>query len=275
MNFAIVLFCVILSIPIHELGHAFAMLRHGVKIERICLLGFGPKLFEFRLTRWFGDVPIELRLFPLGASVMIARKQPNNKSMRDLPFITRSEIAGAGVINDMVMACLYIFIANMCYEYLFGIQLRQTLAALACLIIGFVCLKWQRWISPIIPFIGALMIGITLALILQGALTTTEALSGPIETVKDIRKESVTFKNIHEAFGFAGVITFSIGLLNCFPIFPLDGGQIADAWIKKLLGEKRYARFETPITIALSLPGAFLIIFVLGHDLYKFILDLF
>lgn len=275
MNFWIVIFCTILSISAHELGHAFAMLRHDVKIKSICLLGFGPKLFEFRLTRWFGDVPIEIRLIPIGASVKPMDGPRESNPFRNLSFMARSEIAGAGIINNTALACLFLLLGTVCNGLEHGFLPRQIVLVLTCLVFAITCLKWQRWLSPLIPLVGIITISTILFSIFKGTSTPAETIGGPIETVHFIRKESVQFHGLFDVFGFSGILSLSIGLVNCFPFLPLDGGHIMDAWIKKMIGAKRYERSEILITTLLIAPGLLFILSVLGHDIYKFIASFF
>ncbi len=59
----------LVSIALHELGHAMKMKKHGIEIKEISLLGFGPRLFSFKWRKMFGEVPLSIRLIIIGAFV--------------------------------------------------------------------------------------------------------------------------------------------------------------------------------------------------------------
>jgi membrane-associated protease RseP (regulator of RpoE activity) len=275
MNFWIVILCSLIAISLHELGHAFAMLRHGVKIKSICLLGFGPKILEFRLRRWFGDVPIEIRLLPIGASVAAESGVEEFAKLHNRPFLDRIEICGAGIINNAAFA-IFLFAASVTvHENNFGewaFVLPRVLISAALI---FILLKWQKWISLTIPLVGLAMLGFIIYLVTKNVMSISDTIAGPIETVKFVDKMSEKTNGIADALFLAGGISFALAAGNCFPFFPFDGGLASDAWIQKLMGDARYKKSENFISALLIIPGYLFMLIVLCGDIFKFISSFF
>src|SRR6202161_4374644 len=65
-------------ILIHELGHYWAAVSVGVKVETFSI-GFGPRLFGFRR----GDTDFRVSLVPLGGYVRMLGEQPGDEQAVD------------------------------------------------------------------------------------------------------------------------------------------------------------------------------------------------
>jgi len=269
----LIIFC--LAMALHELGHAFAMKRNNVPIKKICLVGFGPKICEFRLTRWFGDTPIEIRAIPIGASVTMGKVGNKEIELTALPFRTAMEIFSAGIIANFASAFACLIIPTIYKWYEIGELMRGVLWSLLLLTITFVLLKYQRWIALFIPLVGIAMFGIILYAIFFNNVPTTTVISGPIETVEVFHKMQAKKDGFIDAWKFASVLSLALGLSNSLPFLPFDGGHTLNGWIQKIIGHKRYNRFKTAITTSLLAPGLLLIVFAIGRDIYLSMLKLF
>lgn len=277
MNFWIVILCTLIAISTHELGHAFAMRRHGIKIRSICLLGLGPKILEFRLRRWFGDVPIEIRLIPVGAYVIPEPDVEVSKRIQNIPFLHQIDIYGAGINNNIAFGIFLIAIAQIYRLYesnldQWPLALLITLGSLALI---FVLLKWQKWISLSIPIIGFAFIYLIFFLSSQERTGNTDILIGPIETVKFFDEESKKMTSLAKVFMAAASVSFSLALGNCLPFLPFDGGHVANIWIQKLIGKLRYKKMGGLIRGLMLIPGLLLLVAILGKDLFRFISSFF
>ena len=67
-----------IMILIHELGHFWAALAVGIKVD-IFSIGFGPRLFGFKR----GDTDFRLSAIPLGGYVRMAGEQPGDENALD------------------------------------------------------------------------------------------------------------------------------------------------------------------------------------------------
>src|SRR5919205_1067870 len=89
----------VVSIVVHELGHAFAMRRYGVELDEICLLGVaGPVLLSFYLRKVFGETPLTIRMIPLGA--FVRPTEEGAQTAGALPYLKFAHIMGAGIANN-------------------------------------------------------------------------------------------------------------------------------------------------------------------------------
>jgi regulator of sigma E protease len=67
-----------IMILVHELGHFWAALAVGIKVD-VFSVGFGPRLFGFRR----GDTDFRLSAIPLGGYVRMAGEQPGDENALD------------------------------------------------------------------------------------------------------------------------------------------------------------------------------------------------
>ena len=107
------LFCFMLIVGIHELGHALVAQWFGVKIRKINL-GFGQPILSFRgwkKRRWI------LRLWPIGGSVellstRIHKMSPSllEHSFEQKPIRMRALILLAGSAANLIAAWFVLFV---------------------------------------------------------------------------------------------------------------------------------------------------------------------
>ena len=82
------------------------------------------------------------------------------------------------------------------------------------------------------------MVVVTIFLTIRNPL---DSLSGPIGIVTLANQNSTTLKNSIE---FGGILSFSIGMFNLLPIYPLDGGQTISLFFEKIKLNKAKKYFK-------------------------------
>jgi membrane-associated protease RseP (regulator of RpoE activity) len=254
MLLGIILF--LLSISAHEVGHALAMKRHGIEIQEICLLGFGPKITSFTLPKIFGTTLVTIRLFPLGAFV-----KPTNTSgfrMLRMSYSGRVDIAGSGVIANILYATILFGIA-----FLINGHILELLFLIPLLLIGL----FPRFTSHLVLPLGIFfLINIIWSLI----VSPHESIKGAGSVVmiyQIIGKHTVSMSEI---FLYAGFLSLAIGGTNCLPFLPLDGGHIFSTTLEKLFPKNRRDMI-TFARIASILPILFLLFISLKGDIGRLI----
>ena len=104
-------------IIVHELGHFWAALAVGVRVETFSI-GFGPRLFGFKR----GDTDFRLSLIPLGGYVRMLGEQPGDEQAVDPASFQakarwqRAVVIVAGPLMNILLA---IFILTGIYMYRF------------------------------------------------------------------------------------------------------------------------------------------------------------
>ena len=103
---------------IHELGHYFAAIKAGVKVESFSI-GFGPELFGFkdkRDTRW------KFSLFPLGGYVKMKGDLVNSKNIDNKTLSNKDTFLEASLFHRFI-----IVLAGPLANLLLGISLISSI----------------------------------------------------------------------------------------------------------------------------------------------------
>jgi membrane-associated protease RseP (regulator of RpoE activity) len=255
MVFISILFLV-LSISLHELGHAYFMKKNLVSIKEIVLLGIGKKILSFNVLRAFGKTPIIIRLFPIGAYV-----SPTDKGfefMEALPLGKYGEIMGAGIAINFISASILIAISNYLYGYSVFIPVMALIAFLLILI-------FLRYTFYILPILGTCVIYILLAPLFTHPKEFVEQQGSIVQATQFVIERSNTWARVFETGGF---VSLGIGLFNCIPFQPLDGGKIFSKVLETIFHKRKdkVRRYYLLVTI---IPFALLIILSLGNDVIR------
>ena len=94
-------------IIVHELGHFWAALAVGIRVETFSI-GFGPRLFGFKR----GDTDFRLSLIPLGGYVRMLGEQPGDEQAVDPASFQgkarwqRAIVIVAGPLMNIILAVL-------------------------------------------------------------------------------------------------------------------------------------------------------------------------
>ncbi|MDP2676713.1 MAG: site-2 protease family protein [bacterium] len=249
---------IILAIAVHELGHAILMRHYGVAISEICILGVGPKLLSFRCRKFFGDTPITVRLFPLGAFVKPAEPMDNFIGNKQYEHIFVGGIAMNFLYTGFLVGIFSLLIA-------FRGNVIAPVPLLLCLAssgIGLCLWKLPRVIGYIVPILGFSV----LAFIIYNLTTLPigESVAGPIGIGMLVAKINAYSYGLL----FGAFISINLGIINMLPLFPLDGGQI----FLSVLHRRRpvfMARYGTMIKTALFVGMICLFVLAFGSDISK------
>lgn len=253
MPFLIFFVIFILSLMFHELGHAWQMYKNGVQINKI---GIGLPLYKpilsLRLKR-YNNILFEIHPIPLGAFV-----EPTSSGLRTLtalPYKSKANIYAAGPWANFVFGLsiiLTIGLINMPVQ-------RMTFYIVSSCVFIFL-LIFRKIFSRYLIYLCGLFT--TLSVINSFFSDKPEdTLSGPIGIVSMAHKFSI---NYTQAILFGATISMAIGLFNTLPIYPLDGGKIVEAMIKKQTSRKIYQQL-----------GLGLILMILGFAITNDLINLF
>lgn len=224
-------FLSLLTVSLHELGHAWAMHRYRVPIDEISLLGMkipgAPYLsFLYTLPGALRPTKISLHPFLVGAYV-----KGDIKTLESLPTRDQAFIFGAGPFVNFLY-CLLVY-GMLAFTHPSGDlgtvgAICVAIAALFTVFRTFVC----RY--------GVLIIGILFtALILWSLFMVTAkdsgAVGGPVTIVSDmssIYKANASVDNhLRGAILISVLVSLALGTTNALPLPPLDGGQIAHRYL--------------------------------------------
>jgi regulator of sigma E protease len=116
-------------ILIHELGHFWAALAVGVKVE-VFSLGFGPRLFGFKRN----DTDFRLSLVPSGGYVRMLGEQPGDEHAvdpRSFQAKTRWQRAIVIVAGPLMNIILAVGLVTGLYMYAYPKEVDTTITSLA------------------------------------------------------------------------------------------------------------------------------------------------
>lgn len=255
------LLLIFFSIMMHELGHAIAMYRRGVAIEEI---GFGMKIpflpkisWTFKLKK-FPSILFRINPVPLGA--FVKPKEQGVKYMEQLRYGDEASIYGAGIVTNLILGLVF-FSLNHIFDMEMGSsEIMQIVAVDLFLALAVYGLRRLISLYLIVP---AGLFTIAYLIIAMGNHPFGEVFGGPASIAIVAHEHS---RSLSEVFSIAGLVSMSIGLVNCMPIYPLDGGRIMEAFLSTIgLSEKYRDSYKI-----IGFGGIVLLaVFVLISDVYK------
>lgn len=207
----ILLLC--LSVSMHELGHAFAMRKYGIEIQEICLLGLGgPKLFSFRLRKLFGETPITVRAFIFGG--FVKPTYFGNLRVYCIDYDKAGHIYGGGIAINFLLGA-FLLLTHSIIEGRFDPGMTWMMAGLFALGI------LPRYTFRLYPILGLYL----LVSIFNNLMSNTANVVSSSSSVINLSRESTS---ISEMLRLGGLISLFLGIINCIPILPSDGGKIIE-----------------------------------------------
>ncbi len=210
-----VLFMFVLAV--HETGHALLMVRYGVRIKEICLVGFGPRLFGFKIPQLFGDTPVSIRLLPLGAYVAPVRR------LRLQPSPHMHVLSGGIAMNLMFGGLLGVLAGVI------GGSTSYLLYTVAetCFCLGLILWVFIHLAGPVVLILGLLQLG------LLGYLVYKYPIFEVLGSVLSLFADATHMVSISQTLLHVAAISVSLALVNAMPLVPLDGGHIVGVLLKK------------------------------------------
>ena len=196
-----------LAVSFHEIGHAMAMKKYGVKMKHISLFGFGPKVITWKSK--FFDCTMGFGLIPFGAYV-----SPLN-DLDDLPKYEREYIYMAGVRNNFFIALISIIMYSFLKE---GPLKIMNLLIVSLLVYSLTFYKVQRFlILYILPILLIFLMYLTMI-----DSSFTDGYEKGFMTDGDFGKG-------FRSYGFWLTlfwVNILLGVTNMLPVMGLDGWQI-------------------------------------------------
>jgi membrane-associated protease RseP (regulator of RpoE activity) len=232
---------VLIAMIVHEAGHAFAMRRKGMTIKEVGL-GFPTEIslsgrvftpaIKVRLSKFFPNTTFALHPALFGAYVEPYYDPASSWEELAAKFSYKDQalIHGAGVLGNIMLSLVLFVLAILPSVTLnsFVSPIFYAIVVGTLLTIVFLWKLARIFCAYVIPFlgIGATAIFGTTLIIAFKALFTADV-SSENEGIQSIITNLATFL-------FVGSFTsLFLGLFNAIPIFPLDGGRIADAILFK------------------------------------------
>ncbi|NCS99392.1 hypothetical protein GW765_00205 [Candidatus Parcubacteria bacterium] len=251
--FLTLLVTILFSVPLHELGHAIALKKSGVDIKEITLLGIGKIIFSFKLTKVFGDTPLNIRLLPLAAFV-----RPSNISYLRLTSKNPSAceyVSANGIAMNLLLGSLLLFlgiltgyishgnidvltVSAMLTSFFLGIFSKKPLMSSVYVLIGTTILFSGLMIFIFDPFEGSNICKLMLDKMTNAPLTW------------------------ESFFTFSAYSSIVLGFFNAMPIKQLDGGQLVCGKILKKIKGKRKTRFYSSISVLYSVTSLFVLLYI-------------
>jgi membrane-associated protease RseP (regulator of RpoE activity) len=234
----------VLTVVVHELGHALAAKKLGVRIVSISLFGLGPLLISWP-SKFFNGARMGFGPLPYGAYVSL-----NETDMKRLKTEGQDDISFAGphmnFVAGTLVGCLYM----LCYG-------TTKVALIATCISAALTLRPVKLIAlyAVLPFV---------ALYVIGDLLRFESMSKSVNegffAVAEAKKFFDMNDFVRKFLLSLTLLNAGLGVLNMLPVYPLDGGHVAKRYAEKVLNKEKFPyRFlfvylPTVLVILLLLP---------------------
>jgi membrane-associated protease RseP (regulator of RpoE activity) len=207
------------AICTHEAAHALALRKLGFRITEAGLgFPFSPRLV-LQPSRW---VPFRLSLSPWLLGAYVLPDPEREKEIADLPYRDLAWFSGAGVVANFLIGG----VTWSLLDVIDGHWIMVTIVAPMTVGLWFGRRLFTAYILPMLGIPTLLWFGYLLATTVgqpQGVIGLGSVLVVPAW---------------HDALVWGFSLTMGLGILNLIPIYPFDGGRIADAAISRLLGTK-------------------------------------
>ena len=249
LAFGIIL--VIVSLVVHEAGHAIAMTRRDVEIQEV---GIGIPIGKLKLTLHpkLLPYPVVIGLLPLGAYVRPS--EAGNKQLKAMNYKDQAVCYSAGIIVNVVFGGLLLVVTLICMSFAGE---GHPIVIMATLGLAVIFTVFRRFISLIMPIIGIASIILVAYLMVQ----SLDNVGGPVALIGIIRDSSTSWFDV---LVMAGVISISIGQFNTLCLIPLDGGRVTQAFFESRGLQKASNIFQNVSFVFF----ACFFLFVIAHDFF-------
>lgn len=247
MFIAMAIGLMILSLAVHELGHAWAMHSTGVKLSEI---GFGIPIsriphLKFKVRRRNGE-SLAICLHPLILGAYVKTPDEEQARMETMPYKDQSYIFGAGILANLIFAGVLLMTADL---FFLGAPFVKMLTHRHFLLVAgitFLLIVGRKFFCKyVIVVMGAAMVALVIWSVTKDPL---KSLAGPVGIVRMVSHLSTS---VGMAINMAAVVSFALGTCNALPLVPLDGGLIVQSIMDKAGVDKNIIRAYKMITFAI------------------------
>lgn len=245
MAITLTVFIVIFSVFLHELGHALYMRKYGIAIKTFSVGLPFPLKIKFSSEKVFGGATIQLTPLLLGA--FVEPTEEGGKRMQGLSYYRQADIYGAGPLANLLFAAglllgFFLYVQILTVSHLGFVAVLWNMKIVVPLIILFGLYFGRKLFSRFLMHIaGIALLVLTAWLMFKDP---TNAVMGPIGMGKLVGDFAV---NYPKAIYLAAIFSGAIGAMNMLPLFPLDGGQSVNAFLRSI-GMKRIGSVFTTVS---------------------------
>ncbi len=238
----LVVVLLVANLAVHEAAHALALKKMGGRIQAA---GLGLPLPPQLVLKPRGRRTFSLTLSPWLIGAYVIPDHQSERLIEDAPYWQRAWFAGAGVVANLLVG-------------LAGLALLTAiagnwLAALAWAGAGVTVWLARKVITFLLPLFGIVAL-IFLAYILVVSVGEPQ---GPVGLAVNLAAESG-----REVLTYTIALSMALAIVNCIPIYPFDGGRVADAALLHVAGEQVARTFR----VATGIAAAALLVYVIGSD---------
>ncbi len=232
-----VIVTILLSVSVHELGHAYAMRQCGVRIAKIGLLGI-PGLGTFRLpirSRFFLGTHWYVHPLLIGAYV-----EPNTDDMEKLVRKDALYVYGMGPLANVLFSLVVMFaLGTMTLTFdvaVFAPETIQKWGAPGLLIALGIVVAATWYFRRILCQLMLLPVGWLLAIFIAyltwksgPQISGISDIIGDIHRARPVMMKALPASALNEitmAVKLGAGFSVLLGLVNLLPLVPLDGGHM-------------------------------------------------
>jgi regulator of sigma E protease len=240
MSYLITFMLISFLILIHELGHFIAAKLSSIPIE-IFSIGFGPKLWSFRL----GRTEYRISALPIAGYVLPKMEDPDDFFQIGSP--RRIAFAMGGPTANIILALICLGFLNV-------------------LTTGF-----SFYAVLIFPFVQLTQITSQFLHALPSLLSSPDNLAGVIGIVA--MGGQMVAGNFLNILNLAVMLNINLAILNLLPILPLDGGKILFCMLEKI--HRSFLRLRMPLTVTGWVLLLGLLSYVTVLDMCKYVFKIY
>ncbi len=225
----------LLSVALHEIGHAVAMHSRKIRFTEIGF-GVGPKVL-IGPYRWLPGVYFAFGVFPVMAYVKVDREDLDY--MVSLPINDQALINGAGIMANIFFAG----VLGLIWVPLFSTRPILFQLGMEGGIVGICLAVWfyrYTFCNYVIPLVGSALFFELLRAVYMDPVGSVSN-QGLVEPLRGIAQ---LVSGFGEAILIACCLSLILGVVNMMPIIPLDGGRI-------ILSRIRQLRWQGPVATAI------------------------
>lgn len=213
------------SLLAHEAGHALILQRLGFTIKEAGLgLPFKPRLILPPTERR----PFALSLSPWLFGAYVMGRDEDEEQINALPYKDNAWFSGIGVVVNLVLGLLLGAVGAA----LSNSPLRAAIYVTIAAALWYGQILFTAYVIPALALPGLVFMAFSIA-------TTLGQPSGVVAI-----GHALVVANPITAIEIAGVLSFSVGILNMLPLWPFDGGRICGQLIRQWFGKKAELAFS-------------------------------